>query len=135
MLVLELGEFELAGHAKQRVAAVAAVVIEYVPAAQLVHTALPVVVLKVPATQATHGPPPGPVYPTLQMQDVTAGLEMGALEFAGHAKQVVRFHAPSVVEYVVTGHARQVVAIVAAAVVEYVPAEQLVQATLPVAVL
>jgi hypothetical protein len=57
---------------------------------------------------------------------------MGELEFAGHAKQDVKFGAPSVAEYVVTGHVRQVVAAIA---IEYVPAAQLVHATLPVTVL
>ena len=75
----------------------------------------------------------GPVYPALQIQELTAGLEMGELEFAGHAKHVVRFDAPSVAEYVATGHATQTVATVAPVVIEYVPCVQLVHATLPFA--
>jgi len=124
---------ELAGQALH--ATVRQVVFEKVPAVQAVHAALPVAVLKVPATQGVHVPPLGPVYPMLQVQEVTAGLEMGELVFAGHDKQVVRFDAPTVVEYFPTGHAKQVVAIVAAVVFKYVPAAQLVHATLPVAVL
>ena len=100
-------EYVATGHVKQVVTTVAAVVIEYVPAAQLVHAALPVAVLKVPATHAEHGPPLGPVYPALQIQEVTARLEMGELVLAGHAKQVVRFGALTVAEYVETGHGKQ----------------------------
>jgi hypothetical protein len=128
-------EYFPTGHAKQVVAIVAPVVVKYVPAAQLVHATLPVVGLKVPGIQATHGPPPGPVYPTLQMQEVTAGLERGELEFAGHSKQSLRFDAPNLAEYVLTGQAQQTDDIVAFTAVEYVPAEQLVHATLPVVVL
>ena len=116
-------------------ATVRPVILEKVPVVQAVHTALPVDVLKVPATHATHGPPLGPVNPTLQMQDVTAVLEMGELVFAAHAKQVVRFEAASVAEYVLTGHATQVVDTVAAIAIEYVPAAQLVHTAVPVAIL
>ena len=42
---LELGELELAGHARQVVATVAPVVGEYVPVEQAVHTAEPVAVV------------------------------------------------------------------------------------------
>ena len=71
----------------------------------------------------------------MQIQEVMAGLDVGALVFVGHCKQNVIFDAPSVAEYVVTGHARHTVAIVAFVVVEYVPAVQLVHAMLPVVVL
>ncbi len=71
----------------------------------------------------------------MQIQEVMAGLDVGELVFAGHAKQDVIFGAPSVAEYFVTGHARHTVAIVAFVVVEYVPAVQLVHAMLPVVVL
>ncbi len=96
---------ELAEHASH--ATVRPVVLEKVPAGQVVHATLPVAVLKVPAAQGVHGPPLGPVYPTLQMQDVTAVLEMGELVFVGHDKQVVRFGALTVAEYVETGHGKQ----------------------------
>ena len=42
---LEIGELELAGHARQVAIAVAATAVEYMLAAQLVHRAVPVVVL------------------------------------------------------------------------------------------
>ena len=144
-------EPELAGHERQVVLAVAATVVEYVPAphttqvaaavvenvpaTQLVQAREPVVDLKVPATQAVQTPPLGPVYPTLQVQEVIAGLEMGELEFVEQFKQVIRFDAPIVAEYVVIGHAKQTVAIVAPTTVEYVPAAQVVQATEPVVAL
>jgi hypothetical protein len=124
---------ELVGHASQLV--VRPVVLENSPALQMVHAAAPVALLNVPGAQGVHGPPLGPVYPRLQMQDVTAGLEMGELAFAGHAKQDVKFGAPRVAEYVVTGHATQAVATVAPVAFEYVPAAQLVHAVLPVTVL
>ena len=60
---LVLGEVELPGHVRQ---VVAATIPEYVPAAQSVHAALPVVVLYFPTPHPTHVPPSGPVYPALQ---------------------------------------------------------------------
>ena len=57
-------EPEAAGQEIQAVTAVAAVVVKYVLAGQLVHAAEPVVDLYVPLTQAVHVPPFGPVYPT-----------------------------------------------------------------------
>ncbi len=130
--MLPAGEVLLAGQARH---AVSPLVFEKVPAVQAVHAALPVAGLAVPATHATHGPPFGPVNPILQVQEVTAGLEMGELVFSGQFKQVIRLDAVSVVEYFATGHAKQVVATVAAVVVEYFPAAQSVHATLPVVVL
>jgi hypothetical protein len=112
---LGLGELELAGHAIHVVATVAPTVVEYVPAPQSVHAALPVAVLYLPATHGEQTPPSGPVKPTLQVQAVRATLELGELELVGHPIQVV--------------------ATVAPAVVEYVPAPQSVHAALPVAVL
>ncbi len=130
-----VAEYVVIGHTKQSVAIVAPVTVEYVPAEQVVQATVPVVVLKVPATQAVQTPPLGPVYPTLQVQEVIAGLEMGELEFVEQFKQVIRFDAPIVAEYVVIGHAKQTVAIVAPTTVEYVPAAQVVQATEPVVAL
>jgi hypothetical protein len=97
---LETRELEPAGHATQVVATVAPVVVEYVAAAQSVHTALPVLILYLPGTHAEHTPPFGPVKPTLHVQAARAELEIGALEPAGHATQVVAIVAPDVVEYV-----------------------------------
>ena len=45
MAVLWLGEFEFAAHATQVAVAVAAVMLEYVPAPQLLHAALPLAIL------------------------------------------------------------------------------------------
>ena len=57
---LGLGELELLGHARQVAAAEAPTVVEYVPAAQSVQTALPVAILYFPTTHAVHVPPSGP---------------------------------------------------------------------------
>ena len=113
--VLGLGELELAGHARQVDSSVAPAVAEYLSAAQSVQTALPVVVLYLPATHAVHGPPLGPVNPTLQVQAMRVKLAIGELELVGHVRQVVATVAPTVVEYV--------------------PAPQSVQTALPVAIL
>jgi hypothetical protein len=58
---LRLGELEFTGQARHVVATVAATVVEYVPAAQSVHTALPLTVLKLPAAQAVHTSPFAPL--------------------------------------------------------------------------
>ena len=97
---LEIGELELVGHPIQVVATVAPTVVEYVPAAQSEHAALPVAVLYLPVMHEVHVPPSGPVKPTLQVQAVRATLEIGELELAGHPRQVVATVAPTVVEYV-----------------------------------
>ena len=65
--VLSPGELEFAGHAKQFVTAEAPAEPEYVPAAQLVHPALPPVSLYVPAPHGKHGPPSGPECPALHV--------------------------------------------------------------------
>ncbi len=117
-----------AGQPKHVDAIVAPVDVEYVPAPQLVHAALPLVSLYVPAPHAahgppsgpvypglqfagTHGPPAGPMYPVVQVQAVTAVLELGDTESDGQAKQVD--------------------AVVAAAVPEYFPVPQFKHAALP----
>ena len=110
-----MGEVEPAEHTRQVVATVAPTVVEYVPTPQSVHTALPVAILYFPATHAVHGPPIGPVDPALHVQAARTELEIGELEFVGHAMHVV--------------------AIVAPTVVEYVPAPQSVQTALPVEIL
>ena len=96
---LVLGELELLGHARQVATAVAAVVVEYVPAAQSVQTALPVAILYFPTTHAVHEPPSGPVNPTLQVQEARAVLGLGEFELPGHATQVDSSVAPVVGEY------------------------------------
>ena len=64
------------------------------------HAAEPVVFFHVPAAHAVHVPPSGPVYPTLQVQEVATELGLGELELVGHAIHVVPIVAPTVVEYV-----------------------------------
>ena len=85
--------------ASQAVHDVAPAVVEYFPDSQMVHSAEPQVGLYFPATQAVHGPPPGPVYPGLQLQALIVELGLGDLELEGHARQVVATVAPTVVEY------------------------------------
>ena len=96
---LGLGELELLGHARQVAAAEAPTVVEYVPAAQSVQTALPVAILYLPATQAVHVPPSGPVYPALHVQAARAVLGLGELELPGHARQADSSVAPVAGEY------------------------------------
>jgi hypothetical protein len=91
---------ELVAHATQVPASVAPVVVEYVPAAQSVHTILPVAILYLPATHVVHVPPFGPVKPALQVQAVSAELEIGELELVGHATHVATPVAATAVEYV-----------------------------------
>ena len=86
--VLPTGEVVLVGHPMHVVAIVAPTVVEYVAAAQSVHTALPVAILYLPATQAVHEPPFGPVKPMLHVQAARAELEIGELELVGHAVHV-----------------------------------------------
>jgi hypothetical protein len=92
---LALGELEFAGQATHVVAFVAFVMVEYVPAAQSVHAALPVTFLYLPATHAAQGPPSGPVNPALQPTDTHAVIfELPAAELVptGHATQPVAAH-------------------------------------------
>ena len=83
---------------------------EYVPAAQSLHTADPVEVLNFPVKHAVHVPPSGPDEPVLQVQLVKAALPAGELEFDG---QVMHVAAPPAAE-------------------EYFPAPQSVHAEDPV---
>ena len=106
---------ELAGQVTHAVAAVAPVLVEYVPVPQSVHAALPVATLYLPAAHGEHTPPSGPVEPVLQVQAVAAELGLGELELPGHAKQVD--------------------SIVAPVVAKYFPAAQSVHAALPVVIL
>jgi hypothetical protein len=87
---LEIGELELAGHAKHVAKSEAPVRFEYVATPQSVHVALPLVVLYFPATQPVHGPPSGPVKPALQIcgiQALTSELPLGEVFPAGHVAQ------------------------------------------------
>ena len=119
---LAIGELELVRHARQVAAAEAPVVVEYVPAAQSKHTALPVAALYLPATQAVHGPDPsGPEKPTLHVQAATAELAIGELELVGHVRQVAAAEAPVVVKYVPAAQSKHTALPVAAL---YLPATQ-----------
>jgi hypothetical protein len=84
-----------AGQETHVVAVVAPVVVEYVPVKQSVHPALPVTFLCFPATQATHGPPSGPLNPTLHATETHAfTLEPPLADVvpAGHVTQPVAAH-------------------------------------------
>ena len=86
---LAFGELELAGHVRHVDESVAFVIVEYVPAAQSTHAALPALVLYFPGTHATHGPPSGPVNPALQAVDthaLTFELPLGEVVPAGHVR-------------------------------------------------
>lgn len=104
-----LREVESLGHATQVATAVAPAVVEYVPVAQDVHNALPVLILYLPTMQAVHTTPFGPVNPTSHVQLASAALAVGELELPGHATQVVSIVAPAVVEYVAATQALHVV--------------------------
>ena len=60
-----------AGQARQVLAAVAPVAVEYLPAAQSLHAAGPVAALNFPAPHSVHVPPLGPEYPVLQQTCTT----------------------------------------------------------------
>ena len=104
----------MVGHARQAVSAVAAGVVEYVPATQAMHATEPVPTLYVPAAHVEHMPS-GPVYPGLHAVLIHAALDVLAVG-----------------EVVSAGQARHVVATVAAVVVEYFPDPQSVHAVEPV---
>jgi hypothetical protein len=97
---LPAADVAFAWHAWHVVAVVAPAAVEYVPAPQSVHPALPAIILYFPATQAAHGPPSAPVKPTLHVQLPAAELAFDELEFAGHARHVEASVAPVLIEYV-----------------------------------
>jgi hypothetical protein len=105
---LELGEFEFAGHARHVVAAVAPVVLKYVPAAQGVHAAEPASLEYVPTAHDTH---------TLVSVPVATCVDLPAAQGA-HAASLL---APSVGAYLPAG---QIVHAADPAAAEYVPAAQ-----------
>ena len=78
--------------------AVAAIVVENLPAGHCVHAAVPMLALNLPASQGLHVPPSGPVWPLLQVQLDSAMLADADPEFAGHARHTVLL----VLEYVLT---------------------------------
>ena len=81
--------------------------VEYWPAEQSVHAALPSVFLNFPATHAPHGPPFAQVYPSRQMQFVCAELPAGDRESAGQFRHVSTVVAPKLDEYVFALHSAQ----------------------------
>ena len=80
---LVMGELEFTGQVSQAIDVTAAVTAEYFPAAQLVHTAVPLAILYVPTAHGEQVPPFGPVYPGLQVQLVTVVLDVGELVLPG----------------------------------------------------
>jgi len=72
--------------------------IEYIPASQSIHSALPVLFLYFPATQNTHEPPLGPEKPALQIQSVVSSLAIADTVFRGHAWHTSNT-APTAMEY------------------------------------
>jgi predicted metal-dependent phosphoesterase TrpH len=87
-----------------------------------VQAAEPLAVLYVPAAQGVHATPLAPVYPALQVQDVSRVLLAIEAVLAGHVEQF----AAAVNEYVLTSQDAHVPTPVA---VLYVPAPQAVHAT------
>tara|TARA_B100000405_G_scaffold135583_1_gene94781 strand:+ start:12189 stop:12767 length:579 start_codon:yes stop_codon:yes gene_type:complete len=87
LLGLASGEFAFAAqfwHVSEKSAARA---VEYLPATQLTHSALPSDILYLPASQAEQLPPSGPVYPLLHKQDELLGLATGEFAFASQLEQ------------------------------------------------
>jgi hypothetical protein len=111
-------EYVPAAQLVQDVAIVAPVVVKYVPAAQSVQAALPVALLYLPAAHGEQTPPSGPEKPTLHVQVATA---VGELEFVGQLIHVVAVVAPTVAE---NFPAAQSVQTALSNVLEYVPAGQ-----------
>jgi hypothetical protein len=78
-------EVELEGHTRQFVSEPAAFVVPYLPATQLMHTAVPIVSLYLPAMHVVHGPPFGPEKPKSQRQLASAVQPLQVEpEFEGH---------------------------------------------------
>jgi len=67
-----------------QVSDVAAGVMEYWPARQLMHKALPAAILYFPGTHAMHVAPSAPVYPGLQIQSLGLPLAAGAWALSVH---------------------------------------------------
>jgi hypothetical protein len=79
--------------------ATAPTAVEYLPATQCVHAALPVAPLYFPETHRVHVPPSGPDDPALQMQAAKAELPAVESESVGHPRHVESAAAPTDVEY------------------------------------
>jgi len=83
-LLLPAAAFEFIGQSVQ-VLDVAAGVVEYWSARQLVHEALPAAILYFPASHGVHVAPSSLVYPSLQIQLVGLPLAAGAWALFVHA--------------------------------------------------
>jgi hypothetical protein len=94
---LPVGELELDGQVLHFEAQNS---VEYVPAPQSMHGAVPGNALYIPGIHAVQGPPVGPVEPELQVHLVKAELPVGELDFDGQTMHVEFAEAPSAVEYV-----------------------------------
>lgn len=75
-------ELELSAHAIQTSDAFAPTTPEYVPAPQFVQAAVPFTVLYFPVAHKEHGPPFGPVAPTLHTQAASTTLPAPETAFA-----------------------------------------------------
>ncbi len=81
-------------------AAVAPVLIEYMPAPQSLHPTAPTTALYFPAAHAAHVPPSGPVCPRAQRQAETAVCPVADVtEFAGQVDHELSAAAPVDAEY------------------------------------
>ncbi len=83
-------------HVADEVAAVAPL---YLCSGQTSHPAGPIAALNCPATQFAHGPPLGPVNPSLHWHAVFTLLPASDTEFVAHVWQTVDTVALTVVEY------------------------------------
>jgi hypothetical protein len=141
--VLEIGEYELAGHARHVAAAEAPVAVEYVPAEHPVHALALTTVENDPGAQFVH-PPPDTYVPAAQPADthtlepaidvlpdshaVHAPAEVPEYVFAGQFVQVDAYIAPVAPEYFPAVHAVHVLCVLAPVAPEYFPAGQEIHA-------
>ena len=86
-MVDALEDCEFRGHRAHVLSATAPVGAEYLPVAQSVHVAVPVIILYFPPAHAVHAKPFAPVYPALHAHWVEAVLVTAELEFPGQAVQ------------------------------------------------
>ena len=121
-------ELELSAHATQTSDAFAPTIPEYVPALQLVQAAVPFTVLYFPVAHNEHGPPFGPVAPTLHTQAAITTLPVPETAFAEQFRHVPAPVAPTVPEYVFAGQLVHTLELVAPIAIEYVPAGHAVHA-------
>lgn len=102
---LAAGASEFSRHVWQTEELVAATTVEYSPARQLSHKALPVEFLYLPATHCRHRLPLSPVYPALKVQSVCLLLADGASKHSEHNVHTALALAAIVIEKVPCPHA------------------------------